>query len=239
MQSTLTQDQNDDHAHTKQQHIKNRPKSPPNAPKSTKPRPHSFRNSIYRCKGKIYIGHEDWYSAYRRNRGPNGVIRKLILESNRRKKASITFPPVPPESEEQDAMGSSGHSINVSNDTNDDYASMAHRFGRAQVTGGNSTSSYSPGSNSESKSIAGSKDNEDDEKDEQEQESIQGVRKHKVVAVPVPVNIRPAGLIPKSRSGGHRSYGLPIDDGPSRVRLLVLQGIWMMSVGLVMDGFLA
>ncbi|KAG0088174.1 hypothetical protein BGZ93_010542 [Podila epicladia] len=201
------------------------------------PRPHSFRNSIYRHKGKIYIGREDWYSAYRRNRGPNGVIRKLVLESNRRKKASITFPPVPPELEGQDTVGSSGHSINVSNDTVDDYSSMAHRFGRARVTGDNSTSSCSPGSNSESKSATGSKDDEGDQKEE-EQESIQGVRKHKVVAVPVPVNIRHEGLIPKSRSGGHRSYNLPIDDSPYRVRSLILRGIWMMSVSLVMDGFL-
>ncbi|KAF9321845.1 hypothetical protein BG003_010869 [Podila horticola] len=197
---------------------------------------------------KIYIGRDDWYSAYRRNRGPNGVMRKLVLESNRRKKASITFPPIPPELEGQDTMGSSGHNIDVGNDTTDDYASMVPRFGRESVTDSDPSSSFS-GPNSKIRGVTGSngdKDDEDDEDDdeddddeeEDQQESIQGVRKHSVVAVPVPVIVRPVGLIPKSRSGGNRSYGLPAGDGPNRVQLLVLQGIWMVSVVLVVDGFL-
>ncbi|KAG0013834.1 hypothetical protein BGZ81_000807, partial [Podila clonocystis] len=222
-------------------YVKKRPKSTPKSSKPTNPQPRSFRNSIYRFKGKIYIGREDWYSAYRRNRGPNGVMRKLILESNRRKKASVIFPLVPSEPEGQDAMGSSGHSINVSNDTNDDYASIVHRLRKAHESGGDSTSVPIPGPNSDSKSLTGSKGdengkgNEDDAEEEEEQESIQGVRKHKVVAVPVPVNIKPAGLIPKSRSGGHRSYSLLVDDAPNHVQLLVLQGIWMVFLSLVVD----
>lgn len=176
------------------------------------------------------------------------MMRKLVLESNRRKKASITFPPIPPELEGQDTMGSSGHNIDVGNDTTDDYASMVPRFGRESVTDSDPSSSFS-GPNSKIRGVTGSngdKDDEDDEDDdeddddeeEDQQESIQGVRKHSVVAVPVPVIVRPVGLIPKSRSGGNRSYGLPAGDGPNRVQLLVLQGIWMVSVVLVVDGFL-
>lgn len=124
-------------------------------------------------------------------------------------------------------MGSSGHSTNISNDATDDYASTVHRLGKARASGG-----------SESKSGTSSKDGEDDDDDseEEQQGSIQGGRKHKVVSVPVPVNIRPAGLIPKSRSGGHRPQP-PMGPGTSRVSL-IWHGVWMVSVGLVMDGFL-
>ncbi|KAF9209632.1 hypothetical protein BGZ59_010025 [Podila verticillata] len=227
------QDRKDDRPHTKKQHVKKCPKSPP--PKSPKPRLHSFRSSIDRHKGKIYIGHEDWYSAYRRNRGPNGGLRKLVLDSNRRKKASITFPPVPSGSEGQNTTGSSAHSINLSNDATGDSASTVHR--KARVPGGSTSSSLS-GSDSESKSVTSSKDGDkdgDDHSKEEQQGSIQGVRKHKVVSMPVPVNIRPAGLIPKSRSGGHRPQ-LPMGPGTSRVSL-IWHGVWMVSVGLVVDGF--
>lgn len=217
------QDCKDDRSHTKKQHVKKHPKSPP--PKSPKPRLHSFRNSIHRHKGKIYIGREDWYSAYRRNRGPNSVLRKLVLDSKQRKKASITLPLVPSESEGQNTMGSS------------DSASTAHRLGKARASGGSTSSSLSR-SDSESKRVTSSKDGEHDDHDSEEerQGSIQGVRKNKVASIPVPVNIRPAGLIPKSRSGGHRSRP-PMGPGTSRVSF-IWHGVWMVTVGLVMDGFL-
>lgn len=229
------QDCKDDRPHTKKKHVKKRPNSPP--PKSPKPRLHSFRNSIHRHKGKIYIGRQDWYSAYRRNRGPNGVMRKLVLDSNRRKKASITFPLVSSESEGQGAMGSADQSINIRNDATDDYASMVHRFGKARVSGGPTVSSLS-GSDSDSTRVTGSKgdDDDDDDSEEERQGSIHGARTHKVVSVPFPVNIRPTGLIPKSRSGGYRPQ-LPMGPGTSRVSL-IWHGIWMVSVGLVTDGLL-
>ncbi|KAF9919350.1 hypothetical protein FBU30_011070 [Linnemannia zychae] len=54
----------------------------------------SFRRATFHKKGKIYmLAHQDWYTQYRRQRGPKGVMRKLTLDNTRRRKAMITFLP--------------------------------------------------------------------------------------------------------------------------------------------------
>ncbi|KAF9422429.1 cytoplasmic RNA-binding protein [Podila epigama] len=197
--------------------------------KSSSPKPHSFHKSTRpQHKGKIYVGREDWYSAYRRNRGPDAVIRKLVLESNRRKKAFITFPQPPARStddlednddnddhddddgydDDKDEDDDNDEDDDDDNDDVDAFAPIVNPHGRGvqskdTIIASNASSMASRGKNFYDRDRDGDSNNRD-EGDDQLRESTQSVRKHKTVAYPVPVNIRPAGLIPKARSEGHR-----------------------------------
>ncbi|KAI7825692.1 hypothetical protein BC939DRAFT_448130 [Gamsiella multidivaricata] len=51
------------------------------------------RSTTYHKNGKVYmVAHQDWYTKYRQHRGPHGVVRKLNLESPRRKKVHYVVP---------------------------------------------------------------------------------------------------------------------------------------------------
>ncbi|KAG0335117.1 hypothetical protein BG004_000130 [Podila humilis] len=203
---------------------------------TTKQTQHSFGNSIYRHKVKIYIaGRQDWYSAYRRSRGPNGVMRKLVLDSNRRKKASVTF--FPPHStgadkggKGADVIGLQGHSINVSNDGTDNYndSPALHWLRNMRVRKG--SDSRLSGSNTDPRRTGDNSDDDDDENQEQQgRSSIQAVRTHKVVGAPIPVIVRPSGLIPKAKSGGVDSLRRSVVKGRTRF----LHGLLIFGFGTV------
>ncbi|KAF8925402.1 hypothetical protein EDD21DRAFT_383421 [Dissophora ornata] len=50
--------------------------------------------SLFRKNGKVYMmAHQDWYSQYRQHRGPHAVMRKLNLESPRRRKNRFAVTP--------------------------------------------------------------------------------------------------------------------------------------------------
>ncbi|KAF9185611.1 hypothetical protein BGZ51_002548 [Haplosporangium sp. Z 767] len=181
--------------------------------------------STFHKKGKVYIvTHQDWYNQYRRQRGPNAVMRKLSLNSARRRKAMLKFIPT-----------EAGGRLSV----NDRFGPIAKEFGDPNVlqetrsrprtdirvdagadagtrigvdTARLDKVSMMPGRGLESsgnnirKKVGKKEDKEDRDVNSQDVylevpiESIMGTKKPKFVGVPRPVSVRHNGLIPKARS---------------------------------------
>ncbi|KAG0251964.1 hypothetical protein BG011_007288 [Mortierella polycephala] len=185
----------------------------------------AFHMSTFHKKGKVYIvAHQDWYNQYRRQRGPNAVMRKLSLASARRRKAMLTFIPT-----------EAGGKLNV----NGSFGSIVKEFGDPNMLQGTGSRSKTdvrvgvgadvgtrigadtarPGKVSmmpdpELESFGSSNGKEVGKKEDEEgrdaksqgenmdlpTESIQEIKKPKFVGIPRPVSVRHNGLIPKARS---------------------------------------
>lgn len=166
-----------------------------------KTRLRSFRKSTFHKYGRMYmLNHQNWYTQYRRQRGPRGMMRKLTLENARRRKAMITFLPSSYSGINNrlgsDSGGHGSHGFNNGTgsveDGFDDNPKGINPEGDAGGEGEDAN-----GNNSD---LQGAGDDPLD----RATGTIQAVKRPTVKGIPEPISYQHRGIIPKSRSEGAR-----------------------------------
>lgn len=168
-----------------------------------KARRRSFLKSTFHKNGRMYmLAHQDWYTQYRRQRGPGGVMRKLTLENARRRKAMITLLPSSYSSiSNRLSSGSGGDNNNGPGLSNgyglvgDGSGSNANDIGPESDTGGEGKEADGDEADID---LAGT------EEDFPATGTIQAVKRPTFMGIAEPVPYQHRALIPKARSPGSR-----------------------------------
>ncbi|KAG0063843.1 hypothetical protein BGZ89_009573 [Linnemannia elongata] len=165
----------------------------------------SFLKSTFHKNGRMYmLAHQDWYTQYRRQRGPGGVMRKLTLENARRRKAMITLLPSSYFGINNRLSSGSGGGNNNKPSLSDGYDSVgdgsgsnAKDIGAEGDTGGEGKEADDDDDDID---LAGAKEDFPD----RATETIQAVKRPTFMGIAEPVSYQHRGLIPKARSLGSR-----------------------------------